>query len=479
MNFITVSEYYKKQCNNKAWYDKFYKNEDGYYGTIFNFLGTNYRTINQFEYYFVNFKNYIDLPRNLWPVKETTGQEIAKQYTANLTSTELYISRRNLEGELIYQLTKKGETFNEMLTLNFTEYELKILIFLLILNGSFRRIPRYILKKTEKVLTSLEENNLKIEDLISDIKQFLVETKHNTTVKHIFDYDCVWYLTFYADDVFIDLFNIASPEDKKVLKERTKSAYSAKDKTNVLSWKYKGTNNSRWTTWDNFLMIYLTHYIEKFSIDKYDYEIFFDNILIKYNEIRPINITKITNYIKANKSVFKVIFNSVISKEDDYTEVYIHDYKPRELDNLYIEESSKIDSTSEEGIYKLNVIREVYKKMAKQQSNYKCALESINMCNYFTSKEEEKNYLEIHHFIPREFSYEFEDTIEVLENYVPLCPRCHTMIHRATDRERIGLINFLYSTKNDKLREKKLDIELETIYEYYGIQKKESSRNKI
>jgi len=468
MSTVSLLDYYKIKCADEKWYKLYYQNGEKDNGTVFKFLGTNYRDLTYFEYYFRQFYKYIDVPRNEWDVKETTGQEVAKQYTRNLVVTELYISRRNEDRQLYYQLTKKGEIFGRMLKENFTDNEKRILILFMILNGSFLDKPRYILKEARDVLERLEEYSVDIDKYISDTKLFLKNMPlKGGGVDKLFSYNTVWLNTFNKDEDFITMFNLASEEERNKLKSFTINSYKEKDKSNVLSYKYKSTNNQRGTTWDNMLMIYLVHYIDKY-VDNFDYLDFFDFILDKYNEIREVNKEKIINFIENNKSVFRVIYKSITSASDDYTEIYVPEYVPRQPQLLELNEE-KIDTTSEEGVFKLTAVRGVLKNLAKQQSEYKCALEPLNMCKYFTSKEEEKNYLEIHHFIPREFSYEFEDTIEVIENYVPLCPRCHSMIHRAADRERIGLINYLFNQKNELLEEKNLKADIDTVYKFYSI----------
>jgi hypothetical protein len=53
MKQYSLLNYYLEQNKNSEWYDLFYKNEEGFQGTIFNFLGTNYRRLNNFKYYFL------------------------------------------------------------------------------------------------------------------------------------------------------------------------------------------------------------------------------------------------------------------------------------------------------------------------------------------------------------------------------------------------------------------------------------------
>ncbi len=83
--------------------------------------------------------------------------------------------------------------------------------------------------------------------------------------------------------------------------------------------------------------------------------------------------------------------------------------------------------------------------------------------------------VKLHHLIPREFRNDFPNSIEVLANYVTLCPRCHRQIHLAIDRERKYLINSLLSKRQERLKVVGLDVDLDKIYEYYKIDDKNNS----
>ena len=96
------------------------------------------------------------------------------------------------------------------------------------------------------------------------------------------------------------------------------------------------------------------------------------------------------------------------------------------------------------------------------------------MCKYFTSKDSSKNYLEIHHLIPREFSNEYDKSIEVLGNYIALCPHCHRLLHFAVDRERSSALTYLFNKHKDELRKLELlykddEKELKKLKEFYHI----------
>ena len=76
----------------------------------------------------------------------------------------------------------------------------------------------------------------------------------------------------------------------------------------------------------------------------------------------------------------------------------------------------------------------------------------------------------MHHLIPREFSNDFEKSIEQIENYVSLCPRCHRFIHFAVDRERKMALHHLYLKRIGSLNIKGIGIEETQLKQYYRIE---------
>ncbi len=465
---LNILNYFHQQCKNEDWYQNYYKCGDDGDGSIFKCFSTNYRNLNSFDYYFNAFKEYIGVPRRFWDKKDTTGQEIAKQYVVNLVQSFLYSSSRDSVGDLIYNLTSRGKDFDKMLNAGFFENEQKLLTFLFIVNASFCFTPRYILKQSKKVWDKWLASGLSVEEIKRSIIRLVKEQLNENRVDGIFNYDIVWYLGFFSDENFLRLYHIATDEERQNLKEITVDDYKSRNKINVLAWKYKSTNFQRPALFDTLVMLYVSYSILEMTGRSVDFLTFYNKIVADFNLLLPLNIDNVINFIKENDNVFGVIFANAISEEDDFTERYIPVYRPREIIDETVPEE-KIDTTSKEGVEKLEVVRLVLKRLAKEKSNYRCALESLNNCKYFTSKEEEKNYLEIHHFVPREFSCDFDDTIEFVENYVPLCPHCHRLLHKAVDRERQCLITYLYNQRIEELKQHHIDISIATLYKYYKI----------
>jgi len=462
---MNVKEYYEQQKKNQEWFTRFYSCHKDYDGSMFKFLNTNRRKLLSFEDTFSKFLKYENLPRNKWAVSEKTGQELAKQYVAPMTETLLFSSSRQ-NNQLIYTLTARGRAFKAMLENNFSDNEKTLLITLFIINASFNKTPRYIIKKATEVFSSFDKIGITNSILKEVIVEFL-KVQDNLKIVDIFEYDIVWLKSFYSDENFLKLFSIADNTIKNQLKEIAITGYKQSNKSELLSWKYKGTNFQKATLIDTLTLLYLTLSLESHKENNEAFEAFIQSVVKDFSLAFMIDCKKVLDFIFKHYDMFKIIFENFISNDDDFTEKYITPYKARDVKIKMPTE--KIDTTSKEGIEKLEIVREVLKQLAKEKAQYRCALESLNQCRYFTGREENNNFLEIHHLIPREFSYVFVDTIEFVENYVPLCPHCHRMIHKAVDRERTMLINYLFNQRIKDLKSNTIDIDIKGLYEFYKV----------
>ena len=178
--------------------------------------------------------------------------------------------------------------------------------------------------------------------------------------------------------------------------------------------------------------------------------------------------------------MYQFIFKS---HKDIYELSYINLFNPEYDDNVPISKGLSAEEESKilEDVQKTTVIEDieqrrksssVLKKKALERVGYKCELENFCKCasHYFTNKKNGKNYVEVHHLIPREFSNDFENSIEQIENYVALCPRCHKFIHFAVDRERKMALNYLYSNHIGGLELKGIGVTEDQFKQYYGIE---------
>ena len=184
---------------------------------------------------------------------------------------------------------------------------------------------------------------------------------------------------------------------------------------------------------------------------------------------KKIDIKKIKSfiYIKSILDVFYSIFIDILDIKEELTEE-----TQTAVEHMELEETGPqnyIDDTTIDGRRIVKQIFALKKIRAREIANYKCSLEKLNNCRYFTSKASTKRYIEVNHLIPQEFRNEFPNSIEVFANYTTLCSHCHAMLHKAVDNERKPLINYLYNERSGKLEAMGVGIELNLLYEFYKI----------
>ena len=175
---------------------------------------------------------------------------------------------------------------------------------------------------------------------------------------------------------------------------------------------------------------------------------------------------KILSFIENHQEVYKLIYEEIFN----IVQYSLNFREEKEINEADINLEEKIDDTDVNSVEKYNKVSTVLKKLAKTNSNYRCELEDFFGCQYFTSKESHRNYVEVHHLIPRAVGNDFENSIEVVENYVTLCPHCHRLIHLGEDVERKPALHNLYIKRRELLHEKGLDISEKELNEYYLIE---------
>lgn len=102
---------------------------------------------------------------------------------------------------------------------------------------------------------------------------------------------------------------------------------------------------------------------------------------------------------------------------------------------------------------------------SKQQANYKC--ESDPLHETFISEISKQQYVEAHHLIPMKYQNMFEQSLDIPENIVALCPNCHRKIHYGNSEYKNKIIEKLYNKRRKMLEENDIKITLEQLYEMY------------
>lgn len=488
---MKLKDIYKRMCYNYDFVTKYGETGIGKYGKIFIFQNTNYRTLLSFIKNYKTFKDGADgIDRSLWEVNQNHGQEKLKQHTINMIKSKFFS-----KNERVYYKTRKGETL-ENIPESFSDSEKWIIIYLLLIDAYFDDLPNYILKRTNNIYENFLIYKQSKNEITSMIKNFILKSK-NLKIEDIFKEEYIFYDTFYEpynqDFDFLANYVNSSNEDKNDLynfiinnyknyKDLTNQLNSTNDyeldiaKNNLINFpydvftqKYKpsGSFNKNMLI-DNAKILYISNFINENNFT--DFTEFIHSVIEYYSQVEEINQGKI----------YQFIFNEY---KDIFEMGYINVFNPDYFDNIEVSEgltsemeediiNSVKDTTVIENIEEIRKVSSVLKKKALERADYKCELEDFCDCSshYFTNKKTGKNYVELHHLIPREFSNDFDKSIEQIENYVSLCPRCHRFIHFAMDRERKMALHHLYNKRIGSLNLKGINIEEKQLKAYYKIE---------
>lgn len=464
---MSLLEIYKNKNNDKDWFEDHFSLGKGKAGRMFEYTNTNFRKQDSFIGHFLKFQEIENLPRESWPKQASHGQEIHKHMVINMIQSKLY--KKNKEG--LFSKTNKGTLYSNFITAEMPEEEKWLVNYLFLLNGYFLSQKNYIIYRVKENLLGqlLSADGLNEELIINSAKELL----NTETIGQLFRSPFFYIHSFYNDSDFLINYFRSTEEEKEELAQYIENNLQNKTFQCCISSKYRlGGNFNKEMIQDEtkvFLLTLLFVRLKNVNLSNI-YNIFVNTF---NSSIAVINTRNVLTYLNANTSVFEPIFYDVLEVEEVDSELAEENASEFEEIELSDEDTPEdyIDETSEEGKQQIRTVFSLRKKQARIQSNHKCCLEVINNCRpiYFTSKANGQNYLELHHLIPREFRNDFPQSIEVLANYITLCPRCHRQIHLAMDRERKHLINSLYEERKGRLNTVGLNLDLPKIYEYYKI----------
>lgn len=468
----SLRDYYIQLNKVSLFRDEYCSTSGNKSGKIFFFLNTNYRGIliksgsrlTGFANGFEVLSAIEGIERSEWIKSSQTSQEKEKQHVVNMRKAELF---RVVDST--YHKTSRGIVFEKAMSNKVLKFEdKKFLTYLFILTGYFNNIPNYIFERTKEIYEYWENSGISAQEALETQRDFIRKANGDTKMLELLLHDYVYMDSFaipFGEINFLNEYWNSSEVQKLKLKEYIYENYDNKSYRCLISYKFKpGGMYVKNTILENAWILALTKTLIDNAPKNFDQ---FINIALeefgKYFAINKTNLKKFIYDTDKNRSVFQVIFCKAFNIPMPLLSM------EKDLTVEEIQELGQIDPTDENGQQKLNDVNQSLTKLAKLKSNYKCDLEDTEMCKYFTAKSTNKNYLEIHHYIPREFANDFDDTIEVLENYVALCPNCHRKIHLAVDTERKHMINILYNKRQQALAKRNLNIDLKTIYSYYDI----------
>ncbi len=466
---MSILETYIEKNQNEEWHDDHFSLGDGAHGRMFEYTNTNFRKQDAFMVQFEKFLEVENLPRDQWPKKETTEQEIHKHLVMPMVQSKLF----KKDGNELYSKTAKGVLYESFIKTTFTEGEKWLINYIFLLNGYFLNRKNYIVHRVKDDLLGflMATEGVSLEVLIRSSTALLSAGKQE--IYDLLRKDFFYVHSFYNDADFLTAYLRATDSEKEELAAYIEQNLRSDAPKCCVSRKYKSSNFTKPMLVDEtrvFLFTLLftqTRSITLESVYTKIVEIFDENIA-------SLSKKTVINYLRKNKDVFEAVFEDVLELEDAQAPIFEDDItesiQAAQIDTQDVPEAY-IDETSEVGRQRIKAVFALKKKQARILSNHTCALENINNCRsiYFTAKNGGKNYLELHHLIPQEFRNDFSCSIEVLANYTTLCPRCHKQIHLATDRERKHLITFLYNERINRLKLVGLPLELEDMYSYYKI----------
>ena len=459
---MNLLERYKQLSSIVDVFNKYSRCGDKSLGNMFFFKNTNFRYMSSFEENYNIFKKIDGIDRTEWIKNPSYEQENDKHRTVRMFGTKLFS-----KNERAYYKTEKGNVM-EAISQNesgFTLEEKWLLIYFLILDSYFKNKINYITERAKYVLENIIASGFEEEYIDEKIREIiqLKEQKMPELTKCDYLYMDTFFQPYSNEIDFLAEYANASELEKSELHQFIKDNISAKNSICIISKKFEPSGNyDKKMLIENAKILFMNKIL--IEMKNTSFEEFVIALVDRYFEIESIDKGKVINFIFKNRDIFEIIYFNIYGI--DYLEIDTANEADGEV------EEEKIDDTSIKNIEKLKRISTILKKKAKERTGYKCELERLCGCNnfYFTSKETKQNYLEIHHFIPREFSNEFEKSIEVIENYIALCPRCHRMIHLAVDRERKILINEIYSKRRQSLENKGLNVSIKDIEEFYNIE---------
>lgn len=458
---MTLLDFYKLKNEDRIWFSDYFSLAKNKHGRMFEYTTTNFRTQSSFITQFNEFLFVENTVREAWARQEDHGQESDKHRVVNMIQSKLF--KKEVSG--LYTRTAKGSLYSNFIKLEMGEEEKWLINYIFLLNGYYTNRKNYIVNRVRDDILSILStvDGLSVERILSEAKKVLHLTKFDEIVRTDFFY----IHSFYHDPDFLIRFFRSSEQEKKELAEYIEENRGENEEKSCLSKKYRtGGNFTPSSFVDETKVFLLTTLFIKSNRDESNLLEFF---VETFNTISNVDRDIVYKYIKQNSQIFEPIFSDIL--DVDYfqevdsqvytTETEVEEDRPEPF----------LDETSEFGKQQIKSVFRQRKRQARILGGYKCALEKFNNCSaiYFTAKINNQNYLELHHFIPQEFRNDFTYSIEVLANYVTLCPRCHRQIHLALDRERKPLINALYEDRSARLAIVGLELKREEIYSYYKI----------
>jgi 5-methylcytosine-specific restriction protein A len=460
---MNILDYYKLKNQSPEWVVEYQSTSTKKSGKTFAFYTTNFRSINSFYDIFKKFEGYINLPRQQWELTNLK-QEKAKQWIVNLTQSKLY-SKKN--GFFVF--SNKGKVYKKLINsnLNFDEKWIINLIFLI--DSYFDNKPNYLIHKINEFNKKLIESNYQLEQFYSSLKEAILRESYYT--EDLFKLRVFWTISFYKDSDFQPFIQNSTQEDLNKISNYVENERRKINSNDCIGHKFKNSGQYNANSFlDDMKLIYIINFIIQNNILTGEFDFFVEKVINEYMQIRRIDKENILNFINQEKEVFQDFFDEIRGIK---SLIFDDNDESTPPSNLPSNSTSELIITGNNPrtvqIETYRRVSSILKKQAKELTSYNCFLKELNNCRYFTSKQNSKNYLEIHHLIPIEFSNDFEVSLDFVDNYIPLCPHCHRLLHFGEDRERKASLTFLFNKRINLILKYIKDFDLTTLFSYYEV----------
>lgn len=114
--------------------------------TMYAYKGTNGRSLTSMMNIFQNLEQVENKPRSEWPRKDTTGQEIHKQYTRPMLEAKLFYRENG-----IFHKTAKGIEYKKFIDTRFAEEEKWLINYLFLLDAFILNKENYLITRSNEI----------------------------------------------------------------------------------------------------------------------------------------------------------------------------------------------------------------------------------------------------------------------------------------------------------------------------------------
>lgn len=106
-------------------------------------------------------------------------------------------------------------------------------------------------------------------------------------------------------------------------------------------------------------------------------------------------------------------------------------------------------------------------KVAKEKANYCCEVDETHKT--FLTKDDGKQYMQVHHLVPLEQQHNFDVALDVVGNVVCICPVCHLKLSYGTDKDKEEVLMTLYMKHRYDLEDAGIKVTLMQLFKFYGM----------